>query len=50
MKFICSLITVSDIKRSRNFYENLLNQKVKYDLGENITFNGDFAIHSQNTF
>ena len=45
MKYICSLITVSDIKHSRDFYENILNQKVKFDFGENITFHGDFAIH-----
>jgi catechol 2,3-dioxygenase-like lactoylglutathione lyase family enzyme len=50
MKFICPLITVSDIKRSREFYEKLLNQKVKYDFGENVTFHGDFAIHLQNHF
>jgi catechol 2,3-dioxygenase-like lactoylglutathione lyase family enzyme len=50
MKYICSLITVSDIKRSRNFYENILNQKVKYNFGENVTFHGDFAIHLQSHF
>jgi predicted enzyme related to lactoylglutathione lyase len=50
MKYICSLITVSDIKSSRVFYENLLNQKVKFDFGENITFHGDFAIHLQSHF
>jgi catechol 2,3-dioxygenase-like lactoylglutathione lyase family enzyme len=45
MKFICALITVSDIQRSRAFYEGLLEQKVKMDFGENVTFHGDFAIH-----
>jgi catechol 2,3-dioxygenase-like lactoylglutathione lyase family enzyme len=50
MKYICSLITVADIKRSRDFYEGLLNQKVKYDFGENVTFDGDFAIHLQSHF
>ena len=50
MKYICSLITVSDIKRSREFYENLLNQKIKFDFGENITFHGDFAIHLKSHF
>jgi len=50
MKYICSLITVSDINRSRNFYEKLLKQKVKYDFGENVTFHGDFAIHLQTHF
>lgn len=50
MKYICPLITVSDIKHSRYFYEKLLNQKVKSDFGENITFHGDFAIHFQAHF
>jgi predicted enzyme related to lactoylglutathione lyase len=40
MKYICAMITVSDMKRSREFYENVLQQKVKYDLGENITYQG----------
>ena len=50
MKFICPLITVADISRSRDFYEGLLNLKVKYDYGENVTFEGDFAIHLQSHF
>lgn len=50
MKYICPLITVSNITRSRNFYENLLGQKVKFDFGENITFHGDFAIHLDSHF
>jgi len=45
VKYICPLIVVSDIKVSRNFYENILGQKVKNDFGENILFEGDFAIH-----
>ncbi|MFA5729147.1 MAG: VOC family protein [Candidatus Neomarinimicrobiota bacterium] len=45
MKYVCPLIAVSDIRRSHDFYENLLGQKVKYDYGENVTFQGDFAIH-----
>jgi len=45
MKYICPLIVVSDIQKSRNFYENILDQKVKFDFGENVTFEGDFAIH-----
>lgn len=50
MKFICPLIIVADIQRSREFYERILNQTVKYDFGENITFHGDFAIHLQSHF
>ena len=33
------------MKVSRDFYENILDQKVKYDFGESVTFHGDFAIH-----
>jgi len=45
MKYICSLITVADIAKARYFYENILGQKVKFNFGENVTFEGDFAIH-----
>lgn len=45
MKFVCPLIVVRDIKAARNFYEGMLEQKVKFDFGENVTFEGDFAIH-----
>ncbi|MEA1962210.1 MAG: VOC family protein [Bacillota bacterium] len=45
MKYICPLIVVDDIEVSKRFYKNVMNQKVKYDFGENVTFEGDFAIH-----
>ena len=44
LKFMCPLITVVDIKRSRDFYENVLGQKVEADYGRNVSFGG-FAIH-----
>jgi len=50
MQFICALITVSDINRSRLFYENVLNQTVKYDLGANVMFQSGFAIHLKSHF
>jgi len=50
MKYICPLIVVKDIAVSRNFYENILGQKIKYDYGENIVFEGDFSIHLQEHF
>ncbi len=50
MKFICSLIVVEDIKRSRHLYETILGQSVKTDFGENVTFHGDFAIHQKSHF
>lgn len=50
MKYICSLIVVKDINVSRHFYENILGQKVKFDFGESVTFEGDFAIHLENHY
>ena len=50
MKYICPLVVVEDIKRSRILYEKILGQTVKMDLGENITFNGDFAIHQKDHY
>ena len=50
MRYICPLFTVKDIEHSRRFYEEILDQQVKYDLGHNITFEGDFALHHQTHF
>ena len=50
MKYICPLVVVSDIERSRKFYTQLLGQTVKADFGENVTFEGDFAIHLDRHF
>jgi len=48
-RFVCSLITVADITRSRNFYEEVLGQKVEADYGENVSF-GSFCIHLTSHF
>lgn len=45
MRFVCPLIVVTDIPRSVHFYRDLLGLRVKVDFGENVTFEGDFAIH-----
>jgi catechol 2,3-dioxygenase-like lactoylglutathione lyase family enzyme len=50
MKYICPLIVVEDIERSRNLYEKILGQKIKEDYGDNIVFHGDFAIHRRDHF
>jgi len=50
MKYICSLITVADIDRSKSFYQNILNQKIKFDYGENVFFEAGFAIHLKSHF
>lgn len=50
MKFVCPLIVVNNMEVSRNFYEKVLNQKVQYDFGENVSFEGGFAIHLKSHF
>lgn len=50
MKYICPLLVVEDLKKSRRFYSEVLDQKEKLDLGENVTFEGDFALHKQSHF
>lgn len=50
LRFVGPLIAVEDIARSRRFYEELLGQKVKYDFGRDIAFEGDFSIHLRSHF
>ncbi|MBI5681028.1 MAG: VOC family protein [Methanobacterium sp.] len=50
IKYICPLITVKDIKKSKEFYENVLKQEVEIDHGENVTFKGGFALHDIDHF
>jgi catechol 2,3-dioxygenase-like lactoylglutathione lyase family enzyme len=50
MKYICALITVENIQKSRQFYEGILHQKVITDFGENIGFEGGFALHKRDHF
>jgi len=44
VRFVSTLITVADIRKSREFYENILGQTVEADFGANVSFSG-FAIH-----
>lgn len=50
MKYICALVVVEDIQKSRYLYETILGQTVKADYGENVVFEGDFAIHQRAHF
>ncbi len=45
LRFVAPLIAVDDIATSRRFYEQLLGQRVRYDFGPNVEFEGHFAIH-----
>ena len=44
MKFTCPLIAVKDLKASKKFYQEVLNQQIGLDLGWNVWFTGGFAI------
>lgn len=50
IKYICPLITVKNVNKSREFYENVLKQEVDIDHGENVTFKGGFALHDARHF
>ena len=50
MQYICPLLAVEDIEFSKKFYQEVLDQRIKYDLGKNITFEGDFALHEASHF
>ena len=49
LKFDAPLIVVTEMARSRRFYEELLGQKVKFDFGPNLPFEG-FSLHLQAHF
>jgi uncharacterized glyoxalase superfamily protein PhnB len=50
LKFIIPLIVVEDVAASRRFYEDCLGQKVLYDFGEDVQFEGGFSIHQKAHF
>ncbi|NLH47885.1 MAG: glyoxalase/bleomycin resistance/dioxygenase family protein [Myxococcales bacterium] len=50
MRFVCPLLVVEDLERSRDFYCNVLKQTVIADYGENIVFRGDFSLHQRAHF
>ena len=50
LRFVCPLFVVDDIAVSRRFYEDALGQTVAEDHGENVVFEGGFAIHLKSHF
>ncbi len=50
VKYVCSLIVVDDVGKSRFLYETLLGCRVVSDFGENVGFEGSFAIHQERHF
>jgi len=50
MKMLGPLLVVSDLDRSRAFYERIFEQRVVLDFGANISFNGGFSLQSQGSW
>jgi catechol 2,3-dioxygenase-like lactoylglutathione lyase family enzyme len=44
IKFLSAVIFVKDLQAARNFYENLLGQKVATDHGVNVGYQAGFAL------
>lgn len=45
MKYTCTVISVTDIKASRKFYEDLFGLEIFQDYGKNIAFTWGLALH-----
>lgn len=50
MQFKGPLLVVKDINVSRKFYEQLLQQKVRFDFGANIMFEGGLSLQERSSF
>lgn len=50
MKYICTLIAVKDIEKSKKFYYDVLDQDVIEDLGANVTLTGGFALQTSDSW
>jgi predicted enzyme related to lactoylglutathione lyase len=50
MKYVSVLITVDDIGRAKKFYVEVMKQKIAFDFGQNVAFEGGFAIHLSSHF
>ena len=44
LKFKCPLLVVSDMEKAITFYEEVIGDRVAFDFGENVQFEGGFAL------
>ncbi len=47
LKYSCALLVVADVAVSKRFYEQILGQTITLDIGENVAFEGGFALISK---
>lgn len=50
MKYMAALVVVKSVDKSRKLFEDVLGLKVMADYGQNITFEGGFALHEEEHF
>lgn len=50
MKYNALMLVVSDMEKSRNFYEKLLGLKVGMDLGANVSYDCGVALQTKETW
>ena len=50
MKYVSTLIAVTDMEMSQKFYHDVLGLKVISDLGANVTLTGGFALQRMDTW
>ena len=50
MKYISTLIAVSDMKKSKQFYHDVLGIKVVADFGANVTLDGGLVMQTMDTW
>ena len=44
LKFKCPLLVVSDMEKAVTFYEEVIGDRVAFNFGENVQFEGGFAL------
>ena len=50
MKYICPLLAVRDMERSKRFYRDVLGLSVAADCGANVTLEGGIALQTLDTW
>lgn len=50
MNYVCTLIAVTDMERSKKFYQDVLGLEVVADFGANVTLSGGIALQTIETW
>ena len=50
MRYECTLLAVSDLERSRRFYQEVLGMQVTSDFGANVTLDGRLSLQTLETW